>query len=197
MPALFLFSLLCSTHRPSNFLSKMPSSQAYRNAKGRGKISHLSRCVTQQQRITGQLKVLMSDPTLKPLSNARSVPSKRRPHAKWRSLYEKVFTGWWLWEILAIVLGASSFVVLIILLSVCDGHAVPRLPLRISLNGIVSILTTVSKTSMLFSITATISQFKGLTFSGWTRQLKDLQIYDEASRGPLGASRLLISSKGR
>ncbi len=119
----------------------------------------------------------------------------KQSHTTLKSRYERVFTDWWLWEILAVFLSLSSFSALVIVLSVYDGRAVPQL--RISLNAIVSILGTISKTSMMFSITATISQFKWLLFSGKTRQLKDLQLYDDASRGPLGSSALLLSEKGR
>ncbi len=119
----------------------------------------------------------------------------KQSHATLKSRYERVFTNWWLWEILAVFLSLSSFSALVIVLIVYDGRAVPQL--RISLNAIVSILGTISKTSMMFSITATLSQFKWLLFSGRTRQLKDLQLYDDASRGPLGSSALLLSEKGR
>ena len=121
--------------------------------------------------------------------------SPKQSHATLKSRYERVFTNWWLWEILAVLLSLSSFSALVIVLLVYDGRAVPQL--RISLNAIVSILGTISKTSMMFSITATLSQFKWLLFSGKSRQLKDLQLYDDASRGPLGSSALLLSMKGR
>ena len=48
----------------------------------------------------------------------------------------------------------------------------------------------------LGTFSATLSHFIWLLFSGRTRQLKDLQLYDEASRGPLGSSALLMSEKG-
>lgn len=114
-----------------------------------------------------------------------------------KSRYERVFTDWWLWEILAVLLSLSTFSALIIVLIVYNGRAVPQLPWGISLNTVVSILATISKTSLMFSITATLSQFKWLLFSDRTRQLKDLQLYDDASRGPLGSSALLISERGR
>ena len=123
-------------------------------------------------------------------------PSKQA-HSTSKSRYEKAFTDWWLWEVLAVLLSLGTFSALVTILIVCDGRSVARLPQRLSLNAIISILSTISQTSLMFSITATLSQFKWLLFLGRTRQLKDLQIYDDASRGPLGCSVLLMSEKGR
>ena len=178
-------------------LRKMPSSQTYRNAKGRRTNLHPSTHITREQRMTGTLTNMTPTPLLNLSSTNRSMRPKKRPHAKWRSHYEKLFTDWWLWEILAIVLSISSFAALVVVLGICDGHAVPQFPLGTSLNGVISILAVITKTSMLFSISATMSQFKWLTFSSLTHQLKGLQLYDQASRGPLGASMLLVSEKGR
>ena len=128
------------------------------------------------------------------------IPPKAPPrqvHLTLKSCYERMFTNGWLWEILAVLLSLGTFSALIILLIVYDGRAVTQLPRGISLNAIVSILATISKASLTFSITASLSQFKWLLFSGRARRLKDLQLYDDASRGPLGSSRLLISERGR
>ena len=114
-----------------------------------------------------------------------------------KSGYERLFTNWWLWEILALLLSFCTFSALVTVLIVYDGRAVSALPKCLSLNAIVSILGTISRTSLMFSITATLCQFKWLLFSGRARQLKDLQLYDDASRGPLGSSALLIAEKGR
>ena len=114
-----------------------------------------------------------------------------------KSRYERIFTKWWLWEILAVLLSFGTFSALVTVLIVYDGRAVSALPERISLNAIVSILGTISRTSLMFSITAILCQFKWVLFSGRSRRLKDLQLYDEASRGPLGSLGLLIAEKGR
>ena len=67
------------------------------------------------------------------------------------------------------------------------------------LNGILSILSTVAKASMLLAVSASISQFKWLRFrnSGKARSLQDIQVYDNASRGPWGALEMLFYSRGR
>lgn len=114
-----------------------------------------------------------------------------------KSFYDRLFTDWWLWEILAVVLSLGTFSALVIILIVYNGRNVAQIPQGISLNAIVSILSTISKSSLIFSISATLSQFKWLLFSGRTRQLQNLQLYDDASRGPLGSSLLLLSDKGR
>ena len=127
---------------------------------------------------------------------ATDAPPKQA-HVTLKSRYQRIFTNWWLWEILAVLLSLGTFSALVIVLIIYDGRAVSALPKRISINAIVSILGTISRTSLMFSITATLCQFKWLLFSGRTRRLKDLQLYDDASRGPLGSSALLIAEKGR
>ena len=133
-------------------------------------------------------------------SRTAVVPPRAPPkqaHMTLKSFYERSFTNWWLWEILAVLLSLSTFSTLVIILIVYNGRNVAQLPQGISLNAVVSILSTISKSSLIFSISATLSQFKWLLFSGRTRKLKDLQLYDDASRGPLGSSLLLLSEKGR
>ena len=128
--------------------------------------------------------------------NAPKAPT-RQAYVTLKSRYERMFTNWWLWEILAVLLSLGTFSALVIVLIVYDRRAVSALPTRISLNAIVSVLGTISRTLLMFSVTATLCQFKWLLFSGRTRRLKDLQLYDDASRGPLGSSVLLIAEKGR
>ena len=133
-------------------------------------------------------------------SRTALIPPKAPPkhtHSTLKSCYHTLFTDWWLWEILAVLLSLSTFSTIIAILVIYDGSNVAQLPQGISLNAIISILSTISKASLIFSVSATLSQFKWLLFSGRTRQLEDLQLYDDASRGPLGSSLLLISEKGR
>lgn len=166
----------------------MASNKMYRNARGaHGSYPLSSRATTQPS------------PNIRPPRPA-PIPPKAPPKQAYTTLksrYERVFTDWWLWEILAVLLSLSTFSALVIVLIVYDGRAVPQLARSISLNTLISMLATLSKTSLIFSISATLSQFKWLLFSGRARQLKDLQLYDDASRGPLGSTALLISEKGR
>ena len=136
-------------------------------------------------------------PTQPHLMRIAPIAPPKQAYVTLRSRYERTFTNWWLWEILAVLLSLGTFSALVTVLIVYDGRAVSALPKRISLNAIVSILGTISRTSLMFSVTATLCQLKWLWFSGRTRPLKDLQLYDDASRGPLDSSALLVAKKGR
>ncbi|OQE91527.1 hypothetical protein PENNAL_c0009G01678 [Penicillium nalgiovense] len=58
--------------------------------------------------------------------------------------------------------------------------------LSIAPNTVISVLATVSKTCLLLPVTASISQLKWLHFNR-AHRLSDLDLYDNVSRGPLGA----------
>jgi hypothetical protein len=61
----------------------------------------------------------------------------------------------------------------------------------------ISLLATVTKAAILSTVTAALSQFKWL----WIRDgksnkaLQDLQLFDDASRGPLGALMMLLHKR--
>lgn len=74
----------------------------------------------------------------------------------------------------------------------CSGHRTPNLPEVVNLNAIVSILATISSSSMLFSVSAAMGQAKWDWISKQPRLLRDLELLDEASRGPLGSFEMLF-----
>lgn len=61
-----------------------------------------------------------------------------------------------------------------------------------NLNAIVSTLATLSGSSMLFSVSAAMGQAKWDWISEQPRPLRDLELLDEASRGPLGSFEMLF-----
>ena len=98
-------------------------------------------------------------------------------------------------ELLAIFLSLGAFSTLVFVLHEYDGHMLPTLPYNVSLSFIVSTLATVSKSSLLLVVASAFDQFKWLWISSKQRRLQDLQDFDEVSRGPLGAAKLLASKK--
>ena len=106
------------------------------------------------------------------------------------------FVDWWMGELLAIFLSLCAFGALVFVLLKYDGHMLPTLPHNVSLSFIISTLAAVSKSSLLLVVASAFGQFKWLWISSKQRRLQDLQDFDEASRGPLGAAKLLISKKG-
>jgi hypothetical protein len=62
---------------------------------------------------------------------------------------------------------------------------------RISLNAIVSVFATISKSALLVPVTACVSQLKWLHFENKARFLEEMDTFDRSSRGPLGALELI------
>ena len=65
----------------------------------------------------------------------------------------------------------------------------------VTLNTIVSILTTLSKTLLLFILSSCLGQWKNISFAKQQRDLIGFSILDSASRGPAGSFVLLWHTK--
>jgi hypothetical protein len=77
------------------------------------------------------------------------------------------------------------------LLIAYNGRQVPNLPYGLTFNAVVSILTTAANSALLCVVAASLGQLKWSWFQSQQRKLADVQIFDDASRGPLGAAALL------
>jgi hypothetical protein len=106
----------------------------------------------------------------------------------------RMLSRWWLWEILAITSCVACLLGVTITLRVFDGKPLPEIPFGISLNTIASFLGTGIRTTLLLVVSSTLGQLKWLWFYKKERELQDLQIFDEASRGPWGAMVMLKTS---
>lgn len=105
-----------------------------------------------------------------------------------------------MWEIVCVVLSMTCIITLAIILKIYDGRllsewnaAIPpgNDPLNISINTIVSIIGTVSKSLLIASIGSGLSQSKWIWFASRKRSLLDFKAFEDASRDPLGSLRLL------
>ena len=128
------------------------------------------------------------------IESLRSI-SRERLHVKIWTRVNNWFVNWWMGELLIIFWSFVVFSVLIFLLFQYDGHSLSTLPHNVPLNFVVSTLATVSKSSLLLVVASALGQFKWLWVISKQRRLQDLQDFDEASRGPLGAAKLLASKK--
>ncbi|KLJ12773.1 hypothetical protein EMPG_12223 [Blastomyces silverae] len=113
-----------------------------------------------------------------------------------RNWYSRLFLDWWLWEIGACVTSLLALAATVAVLAVYSGNTAPELPKYITLNAIISLLTNVVKFSVLAAVAASISQLKWLWLKDM-RHLQDLQIFDNASRGPQGSLYILFHLRGR
>ena len=57
---------------------------------------------------------------------------------------------------------------------------------NITPNTIVSIIATLTKASLLLTVAEVIAQLKWLCFQARAQRISDLQVFDDACRGPLG-----------
>jgi hypothetical protein len=94
---------------------------------------------------------------------------------------------WWWWEMLALIVCVASVVGLAVLLNSIDNTPLRRWYSRVRPNSVVAIFTTVNKASMLVPAASCISQLKWHHFSRAPRKVTELQLFDEASRGPWGS----------
>lgn len=130
-----------------------------------------------------------------PQANARS-----QPLSIFRSL------RWWLVDIFATFASVLAFIAIIVLLRHYEGSGVTevRLPIGLNLTGLLSLLATVSRVGLMVPVASALSQ------EIWTwlceskrgpkhrsRQLRDLELSDNASRGAWGSFLFLFRSRRR
>ncbi|KAI0534234.1 hypothetical protein GGR58DRAFT_520547 [Xylaria digitata] len=97
----------------------------------------------------------------------------------------------WGWEISSCILSLVSFSAIIAVLVIENGKLLEQWAWRIGPTAVVSFITTIAKSSMLLAVAEVIGQLKWNHFHSGTRPIIDLQTFDSAGRGPLGAANLL------
>lgn len=137
------------------------------------------------------------DPTSTSTNNASS-PFNFKDARSW-------WSDWWLPEILALVFSIVCLASIVYVLKMVDDKplsdwhsfvqdSVPgRHTVSIAPNSVISFLSTLAKSCLGFTATACISQVKWLHIQNKKRSLTSLQIFDDASRGPLGAIGLFLT----
>jgi hypothetical protein len=100
----------------------------------------------------------------------------------------------WAIEIIAFSVSVLAFGCLIYLLRYYDQKPIFEWH-GLTLNTIVSTVSTISKTLLMFSVSAGISQWKYIAFSKNKRKLIEFERLDSASRGPQGSLALLWTTR--
>jgi multisubunit Na+/H+ antiporter MnhB subunit len=97
-------------------------------------------------------------------------------------------------EIAAIISSLACAVAIVVVLLVYNNKPTPKLPKGATLNALVSVLATGSKAGLLFATSSCLGQLKWIWYmADQPKSLAHVEIFDEASRGPLGALSLVIS----
>lgn len=163
-----------------------------------------------QHRDTGQRHPTAHDP------QARSIDSRRSNEKSYHSISDHALDSkdqsqlpkpnwkdseyWWPWEWLCELLAVGSLAAMVVVLMVYHGK--PQAEWRQSyftLNGLVAFLATLTKTGLIIPVSAAIGQRKWLRFlpnkkgQRNARRLGDFEMFDEASRGSIGSTKLIFS----
>ena len=116
-------------------------------------------------------------------------------HQQPPTLYARWLENWWLGELVAVLSSCALVVVLCIILKKYEGQQVPSFGTwfnsGITLGTLVSLLTTLAVAMALSTVQECLSQLKWLWYSGTSRPLGDVEVYDRASRGLTGSVQLL------
>ncbi|KAF1982960.1 hypothetical protein K402DRAFT_185009 [Aulographum hederae CBS 113979] len=117
---------------------------------------------------------------------------KQSIHASFAALV----SGWY-FELLSIVLSAFCLVVIMVVLLRFDNEEIPLPYYGLTINTMISILSGILKASLLVPTTEAVSQLKWSWFRDGPRDLNDLEVFDNASRGPWGSLILRMRNRGR
>jgi hypothetical protein len=118
--------------------------------------------------------------------------------------YEGMMEKMWLFEFFALVVCVLAMLGIVIMLLVVQGHPAPNWeirppktkPLRLTLNSVVSIFSTIVKSTVLIPVVASLGELKWLWFRKG-QPLSDVTVYDSAAKGPLGSIMMLWAFRGR
>lgn len=119
-------------------------------------------------------------------------PSGKHAASQWR----RRLHGWWYWELSGVALSIGCIVAIVAILPRLDNKPLARWNFIMAPNTFISTFITVAKTSMLLAVAEGMSQLKWLYFQEDTRSLARLDTFNDASRGPWGSLRFLMSRKG-
>ncbi|TDZ32366.1 hypothetical protein C8035_v012476 [Colletotrichum spinosum] len=135
--------------------------------------------------------------------NARLLPAKQRLAESEAGLRKpkpgraRELSQWcsenWVFEISSLFISAVCLAGIIITLVLHGNRPLPQWPFGIKINALISALATVSRSALVVAISAAISQRQWVRLNDGHHPLADLEMHDNASRGPWGSLSLLFS----
>ncbi|KAK6005885.1 hypothetical protein QM012_007527 [Aureobasidium pullulans] len=157
-----------------------------------------------------------SSHSVDPLSQQQPAQAKPEPTAKVRSLKDKQSMGsffmsptatwnlyrhnpWylsWQQETWAIIFSVACLIAVAVIMAWIDGKKLSVWHWAIQPNAVISVLIVSSKAALMISTASCVSQLKWTHFQKKPRTLKDLEGFDDASRGAYGSLCLLMSRSG-
>ncbi|PWY89612.1 hypothetical protein BO94DRAFT_555936 [Aspergillus sclerotioniger CBS 115572] len=108
----------------------------------------------------------------------------------------EIMSDWFLLEILGVILSAGLLIAMVVVLNTRNKHPQPHWR-YMSLNSLVSWMSTLSKACILFSVNKALGQLKWVWFAQTSRPVFDIRTFDSASRGPFGGIALVWTLRAR
>ena len=103
-----------------------------------------------------------------------------------------ISTNLWLWELGSLLVSTASVGAIIVVMMHYDNEPLPSWKYGLTINGLISILAVLAKSSLILPIAEAISQLKWHWYWKQKRPILDFQVLDAASRGPWGCFVLLL-----
>ncbi|KAH6625727.1 hypothetical protein C7974DRAFT_396605 [Boeremia exigua] len=103
----------------------------------------------------------------------------------------------WGFELFAVTVSLGALLAIILVLRREDGKRLTEWRLAITLNTVIAALGTLARTTLAFALSACVGQQKWNWLRMRSDQLVAWERFDEASRGPWGATRLFIWLRAR
>lgn len=103
---------------------------------------------------------------------------------------------WYAWEILGIGISGGILITMVAVLASYNNTPQPKWT-HISLNSLISLLSTASKGCIVFAISEALGQLKWSWFQQKTRPVPDLGQFDTVSQGVFGAITLIWRLRAR
>lgn len=104
---------------------------------------------------------------------------------------------WWGWEVIGLLISVLCTTAVAVLLDHVHKQPLSDWPFDMEPNTLISIFTTLAKSSMLVAVTQAINQLKWEFFHSQPRKLHHLEAFNDASRGPWGALLFVYRTRGR
>lgn len=137
------------------------------------------------------------DVSTETLLNNRATPTKEQTNVQCNAFQPKrskrlLFRDWY-WEFAAATFSLACVVTVIVILRFYQGKSLSTWHFfhDITLNTVVALLSTLSRTALIVPVASCISQLKWIHLVSSPRSLHEFQVLDEASRGPWGSMTLI------
>ncbi|KAM0718439.1 hypothetical protein Q7P37_005509 [Cladosporium fusiforme] len=134
--------------------------------------------------VTAAASLLPDERRASRIPNAMNKPSR----------FKELVLDTWICESIAMTFSVACLTAVAIIVLRFDNQTIPHFVSGITLNTIISILSTAARMALIYVVSATLGQLKWHWFDRKGRQLRDMQVLDDASRGPVGSFAMLFSS---